>query len=125
MGLLPLCGPPVDDYGPIPIGRSYMTPDPQRVGEGRSLAADAALAALSRAADTAYLAQLQLDDLAELLDGLGDGLRPAAAGARDACTAGRRALRTALLGITTLRDRLAAPRGGPPPPRPKPLRRRC
>lgn len=117
MGLLPLCGPPDDGSGLIPPGPTYMTPDPMRAGDGRLLAAEAVIAALSQAAAATFLAQLHLDDLAEVLEGSGPSVEPALGAARVACTAARRSLRAALLALAALRDRLVSP--------PREPRRRC
>lgn len=123
MDLLPLCGPLDDGSGLIPPGPSYMTPDPTRAAEGRA-PAEAALAAVSMAAAAGYAAQLQLDDLAEVLVTAVGGVEPAVGEARAACTSARRSLRVALHALTGLRDRLGPPRDGPVPPTRQP-RRRC
>ena len=124
MNLLPLCGPLDDGSGFIPPGPSYVTPDPTRAGEGRALMAEAALGAVSIAACACYAAQLQLDDLAEVLVTGGEEAEPVVEEARAACTSARRSLRVALLALTALRDRLVPPRGGLAPP-PRQPRRRC
>ena len=77
--------------GLIPPGPSYMTPDPRRTAEGRAPVAEAALAAVSMAAAAGYAAQLELDDLAEVLVTAAGGVEPAVAEARAACTSARHA----------------------------------
>ena len=123
MDLLPLCGPRDDGQGLIPPGPSYMTPDLSRCGSGHAMAVEVALAGLSGAAATGFAVQLQLDDLAEVLDATGEDGRSKLAEARAACRAARRSLRVALLAMADLRDRLVATRGGHKPP-PRPPRRR-